>query len=166
MKRLYFRPNRNVQEQDGIYIWKNSSYDMVKKLQEPTMSRQEFIEANKRLLVSIVSLAEKFIVDMQEVANQTISMENMQAKYSSWIKEVETQYLRLTDLDVAPTDLHDWSAEIDNLAGRILDMSIWLENDRGNGMIGEREIWLIKDAIACYRKSLEKLKEIEEGIVF
>lgn len=75
-------------------------------------------------------------------------------------------YTQLTDLDVAPIDLHDWSAEIESLAGRILDMSLLLENDKGNGVIGERELWLINHAIDCYNESLEKLKRIEGTIVF
>ena len=90
----------------------------------------------------------------------------MQSKYGDWIREVQIQYLRLTDFDVAPTDLHDWSAEIENLAGRILEMSLLLENDKGNGVVGERELWLINHAIGCYHESLEKLKKIEEKITF
>jgi len=163
---LYFGERKNAQVYKGIYIWENDSYEMIKKIQEPTMTRSEFIDVNKKLLVSIVSLAEKFIVDMQEVANRTISIEAMQEKYGDWIKEVQIDYLRLTDLDVAPTDLHDWSAEIESLAGRILDLSILFENDRGNGVIGEREMWLINNAIGRYNESLEKLKKIEEDIVF
>ena len=137
MRKLYFGEGKNAQVYKGIYIWENDSYEMIKKIQEPTMTRSEFIEENKKLLVSIVSLAEKFIVDMQEVANRTISIEEMQEKYGNWIKDVQINFLRLTDLDVAPTDLHDWSAEIESLAGQILDLSILLENDRGNGVIGK-----------------------------
>ena len=166
MRKLYFGERKNSQVYKGIYIWENGSYEMIKKIQVPTVTRSEFIEMNKKLLVSIVSLAEKFIVDMQEVANQIISIEEMQSKYGEWIKEVKIQYLKLTDLDVAPIDLHDWSAEIESLAGKILDMSLLLENDKGNGVIGERELWLINHAIDRYNESLEKLKKIEENIIF
>ncbi|MBQ3164920.1 MAG: hypothetical protein IJC02_10385 [Lachnospiraceae bacterium] len=69
-------------------------------------------------------------------------------------------------MDVAPTDLRDWSVEIESLAGRILDISLLLENDRGNGVVGERELWLINHAIGHYNESLEKLKKIEENIIF
>ena len=79
------------------------------------MTRGEFVEENKKMLASIVSLAEKFIVDMQEVVNRTISIEDMQKKYGNWIKEVRIQFLKLTDGDIAPDDLYDWSGEIENL---------------------------------------------------
>ena len=83
-----------------------------------------------------------------------------------WIKEVQVQYLKLTELDVAPNDLHDWAGEIECLAGSILDISLWLENSRGNGALGESEIWLINNGIRQYNESLEKLKKIEENIDF
>lgn len=166
MRKMYFGERSNSQVYEGIYIWENSSYEMIKRIQKPTVTRDEFIEMNKKLLVSIVSLAEKFIVDMQEVANQIISIEEMQSKYRNWIREARIQYLKLTDLDVAPTDLHDWSAEIEHLAGKILDISLLLENEKENGVIGERELWLINYAIGCYNESLEKLKKIEGTIDF
>lgn len=166
MKKMYFRESKYAQVYKGIYIWENTSYEMVKKIQEPTVTRDEFIEMNKKMLVSVVSLAEQFIIDMQEVANQMISMEEMQSKYGKWIKEVQVQYLKLTELDVAPNDLHDWAGEIECLAGSILDISLWLENSRGNGALGESEIWLINNGIRQYNESLEKLKKIEENIDF
>lgn len=165
MKKLYFK-NKESQVYKEICICENKSYDFIKKLQKPTMSRNDFIDINKKMLASIVLLAEKFIVDLQEFANRTIDIKELQSKYGNWIREVQIQYLKLTDIDVAPTDLHDWSAEVENLAGRILDMSLWFENGRENGVIEERELWLINHAIKCYYESLEKLKKIEETIDF
>ena len=95
MRKLYFGERKNAQVYKEICIWENDSYEMIKKIQEPAMTRSEFIQVNKKLLVSIVSLAEKFIVDMQEVANQIISIEEMQSKYGDWIKDVQIQYLVL-----------------------------------------------------------------------
>ncbi|MCF0133426.1 MAG: caspase family protein [Blautia sp.] len=161
MKQLYFKENRHASEVDGIYVYENTDYKMLKKLQEPTMSREEFIDVNKKLLTSIVSMAEQFIVDLQEVGNKTISIETMQERYSDWIIRVKKRYLRLTDGDVAPDDLHDWSAEIENLAGWVLDLSIIIENERHNGELGERELWLIKNAVKNYHESLDKLSILE-----
>lgn len=165
MKRLYFKKRKSAQVYGGIYIWENDSYEMIKKIQKPTMTKDEFIQMNKTLLVSIVSLAEKFIVDIQEVANHTVNIEEMQSKYSTWIKKVKNQYLKLQDMDVAPKDLQAWSMEIENLAGKILDLSLLLENKQGNGVIGERELWVIHHTIDGYNESLEKLKILERDIL-
>lgn len=47
-------------------------------MQEPRQTREEFIEENKQLLAVIVTLAEKFVVDLQEVANNTLTIYEMQ----------------------------------------------------------------------------------------
>lgn len=160
VKKLYFRENAYAQEIQGIYVWENSCYEMLKKMQEPSMTREEFILTNKKLLALIVSKAEAYIVDLQEVANRTMDLCEMQKRYKSWNLEVKKLYLELTDGDIAPEDLHDWSEEILNLAGWVLDLGLWLEQKQSGGEMGIGELWLIKQSIGKYYGSLEKLKEI------
>ena len=50
------------------------------------------------------------------------------------------------------------------LSGWILDLSIYLEGDKQDGAITDREEWLIQNTIKKYNKSLEKLKELETSI--
>ena len=160
VRRKYFRENRNASVRDGIYVFENTSYEIVKKLQQPTKTRESFIAANRRLLASIVSLAERFVYDLQEVANRTSTLEEMQMRYQDWFKDVNREYLQLTEEDVAPDDLHDWSEAIIELAGWVSDMSLLLENRQGGGRIGENGQWLMKHAVEQYHESMEKLKSI------
>ena len=67
-------------------------------------------------------------------------------------------------MEVAPEEIHDWVEEIMQLSGWILDLSIYLEGDKQNGTITDREEWLIQNTIKKYHKSLEKLKELETSI--
>ncbi len=164
MRARFFKDNKNTHVEDDICINENTSYDMLKKMQEPIKSREEYIEANKRVLALIVTKAERFIYDLQETANGTCTIEDMQSRYGEWIKRVNDDYIRLSDEDVPPDDLHDWSYEIMDLAGWVVDMSIWFENKRGGGIIGENEKWLMKSAIKRYKESLERLKKLEEDI--
>lgn len=161
MESFYFQQRKDAVEIDGIYLVKNIFYSMVKKLQVPVMSREEFIEENKKWLSSFVSMAEEFIVDLQEVYNKTISIEEMQNRYGDWIRGVRKRYIQMSDGDMAPDDLHDWMEEISNLAGCVLDLSLLLENEKENGSIGERQLWLMNHAIRRYHESLEQLKRIE-----
>lgn len=78
MRCVNFKSNKNAIVSDDIYIYENTSYDMLKKMQEPRQTREEFIEENKQLLAVIVTLAEKFVVDLQEVANNTLTIYEMQ----------------------------------------------------------------------------------------
>ncbi len=160
----YYRENKHASIIDDIYIFENDSYDMLKKMQAPTKTRDEFIDSNRRLLALIVSMAERFVYDLQEVYNHTRTMESLQKEYGEWIDKVQNRYIELSDEDIAPDDLHDWSEEIMNLAGWVADMSFLLENKRGGGAIGDREEWLIKDAIRHYHEAIEKLKAIEDDI--
>ena len=58
-----------------------------------------------------------------------------------------------------PDDLYEWTNEIANLAGWIVDLSLLLEDN-----VGERELWLINNAVRQYNESLIRLKSLEEKI--
>lgn len=165
-RQKYFREDHNTCVMDGICVFWNSSYGMIKQIQAPTKSREKFIEDNQKLLASIVSMAERFIYDLQEVYNGTLFMDQMQARYGSWIMEVRKSYILLSDEDVAPDDLHDWSEEIGNLAGWVADLAILLENECGGEKTGGGKEWLMKHAINRYHESMERLKAIEQNMYF
>lgn len=162
MQKHYFKLNQYALIEDGIYIFNNASYHVIKSMQQPTKTREEFIDNYKGLLVTIVDLAEQFVVDLQEVMNRTISLERMQERYGRWITSVKKTYLRLSEEDIAPDDLHDWSEEIMELAGWVLDLALVLEN-RDSIFTGSHQ-WLIQHAIREYQTSLERLKELEKSI--
>lgn len=160
IKRLYFKEHHDAREIQGIYVWENSCYEMLKQMQEPSMTREEFILTNKKLLALIVSKAEAYIVDLQEVANRTLDLHEMKERYRTWSLEVRKLYLELTDGDIAPEDLHDWSEEILNLAGWVLDLGLWLEYKQSSDEISESELWLIKRTVGEYCESLEKARKM------
>ena len=149
---------------DDVCIVENTSYAMLKKLQEPTMTRDEYIERHRKLLALIVSLAEQFVQDLQEVRNRTTDLQTMRKKYGYWIETVNRSYIALSDGDIPPEDLNAWTGEIMNLAGWVLDLSILIDREPDDGKFGEREEWLMKHAVHKYHESMEKLKELEKNI--
>lgn len=156
-KTLYFRKNTSSKEIDGIYIWENKSYSMLKKMQTQTISRKEYIKENQKLLAAIVSRAECFIQDLQEVDNQTLSMKDLKKIYQPWIQEVQSLYLKVSDLDVPPKEIHCWAEKIADLAGWVTDMSLILEHYGENR--NESQIWLIKNMVKRYYEGLEWLRK-------
>lgn len=48
------------------------------------------------------------------------------------------------------------------LAGWILDLSLLLDTKKQGGVIGERELWLINNAIRLYYESLDRLSKMDE----
>lgn len=157
IEKLYFKDNRNAQIVDGIYIYQNASYAMLKKMQTPTVSREEFISDNQKLLAEIISMAEAFIFDLREIVNRTTDVQTVQKKYKRWITDVRAKYLLLSDMDSAPDDLYEWANEIMNLGGWVVDISLMLE-----GNVGEREFWIINNSIRQYNESLIRLKNLEK----
>ena len=53
-----------------------------------------------------------------------------------------------------------------NLAGCILDVSVLMEGERDTGQVGERERFLITDAIRKYNESLMNVVRLEKDIDF
>ena len=162
LRQCYFKPDKNALVVEDIYLWENKSYDTLKKMHKPRQSREDFIKEHKMLLAYIVNLAEEFILDLQELANGTITIEAMAARYGDWIAAVRGKYLQLTEAEIAPDDLHDWSEEILTLAGWILDLSLLLDTKKQGEVIGERELWLINNAIRLYYESLDRLSKMDE----
>lgn len=160
-RRIFFREDKNTCVIDRICVSRNASYWMIKNGQKPAKSRTEFIEGNQKMLALIVSLAERFVYDLQEVHNGTFSISQMKEKYDDRIRQIRRYYIQLSDEDAAPDELHDWSEEIINLAGCVVDMVTLLENQCGKEKIGDNEAWLIKHAIKRYHECMERLKAIE-----
>ena len=130
-RRKYYSRNAAAEVCDGIYVFRNNSYNLLKQLQSPTKTRDEFVRDVKTLLALIVSNAESFVYDLQEVKNRTRTMAEMRALYGPWIRRVKSLYIKLSDEDIAPNDLHNWSEAIYDLAGWVADLAILFEGERG-----------------------------------
>lgn len=161
LRAKYYRNNRNASVVEGIYLFQNNSYTILKDMQRPVKAR-EVIEADyKKLLALIVTEAEKLVYDLQEVRNRTMPIEQMRASYGSWIGKVKGLYIQLSEEEAAPDDLYDWTEAILDLAGWVVDLAILFEGNRtGNAALGDNERWLIDHSIRRYHEAVEKLKNM------
>lgn len=159
-KQLYYKESSNSQTFDGICICRNPSYEMLRKIQQPTQTRDECILKTKKTLSNIVALAEQFISALHEVENQTTTVPIVKQNYEQWIRTVKKQYNQLADSDIASDDLYAWAQEVMNLAGTVLDLALLLDMT-SNETFGSREQWLMNFSIRQYYVSLEKLKALE-----
>ena len=166
MQSKYYGRNAAAVVCDGIYVFRNTSYDLLKRIQEPTKTREEFVRDVKKLLALIVSNAESFVYDLQEVKNRTRTMAEMRALYYSWIGRVKSLYIKLSDEDIAPNDLHDWAEAIYDLAGWAADLAILFEGKCGDERAGtlndhaEKSI-LIDHTIRRYHEAIERVRQTE-----
>ena len=166
MQSKYYGRNAAAVVCDGIYVFRNTSYDLLKRIQEPTKTREEFVRDVKKLLALIVSNAESFVYDLQEVKNRTRTMAEMRALYYSWIGRVKSLYIKLSDEDIAPNDLHDWAEAIYDLAGWTADLAILFEGECGDEMASSLSVHaeksiLIDHTIRRYHEAIERVRQTE-----
>ena len=130
------------------------------------LSEEEYVLETKKILVEVVSLAEKFLISFQEVANHTISAEEVKVHYQEWSRRVKTLYLQLSDGAIPPDHLYDWTEQVVEVAGCVTDLAILLEEQNRSNQNGfdERGSWLMNHAVKQYYEGLEKLKEVEKEL--
>lgn len=129
------------------------------------LSEEEYVLETKKILVEVVSLAEKFLISFQEVANHTISSEEVKVHYQEWSRRVKTLYLQLSDGAIPPDHLYAWTEQVVEVAGCVTDLAILLgeQNRSGQNGFDERGSWLMNHAVKQYYEGLEKLKEVEKS---
>lgn len=196
LQKMYFRASKDSFVQDGICVVENTSYRMLRRMREENqagsaqsaerdsehsgnlgekapgklsgenLSEEEYVLETKKILVEVVSLAEKFLVSFQEVANHTISAEKVKVHYQEWSRRVKTLYLRLSDGAIPPDHLYAWTEQVVDVAGCVTDLAILLEEQNRSNQNGfdERGSWLMNHAVKQYYEGLEKLKEVEKEL--
>lgn len=130
------------------------------------LSEEEYVLQTKKILIEVVSLAEKFLVSFQEVANHTISAEEVKVHYQEWSRRVKMLYLQLSDGAIPPDHLYAWTEQVVEVAGCVTDLAILLEEQNRSGQNGfdDRGSWLMNHAVKQYYEGLEKLKEVEKEL--
>lgn len=157
----YFRPHSDAYVKNGIYIFKNSSYDMLRSMRDDSINIKEYEEDVRKLFYRIIERAEQYINCMSEVYNLTKTLEEARKEYLPWIKDVYQLYYRLTDIAIAPDQIHDWVEEVLQLAGWVIDMTLVLQNNKEAEVIDARNFWLFQNAVKRYYEGLEKIKTLE-----
>lgn len=158
MQRRYYREDRYSHVTDGILVQRNISYSMLKQMQTGEMTRQACLSEYGKILADTAGMAETFIRDLQEAENGLVSMKDLKVRYGSWTGRIRALYIRLSEAERPPQDLYEWTEGICDLAGWVLDLSLYLERE---SIREERDRWLIRNALRHYYESLHALAELE-----
>lgn len=157
-RKKYFSSQKNAFVIKGVWVYPDPTYDFVRSLQKSDITREEFKLRVQKLLVKTVSMAEQYIADIREIDNRAQTISGIRKTYAGWIREVYEEYYKMTELPVAPDDLHEWFKAVEDLAGCVLDMAILLKKEEEYSG-GER--WMIQNCIRRYYEGVEWLKEME-----
>lgn len=157
-KKRYFTETKHGEIINGIYVIMEPGYELVREMQQVKVSKEEFQRQTKKLLSKTVSMAERFITDIEEIDNRTKTITEVREEYQSWIREVYEEYYKLTESPMAPDELHEWFLTVEALAGCVLDMALQL---RSTDAFEGSDRWLIRSHIQRYYETLEKLGKLE-----
>ena len=158
LKKQYYRENRNSEVTDGIYVFWNSSYGLVRDLQTTDTPDEKILAEYQELAGLLMAKAEAFIRDFEEVENRVLTLDSMREGYGTWIRDVKKAFFRLSDTDPAPVERIRWAEAILELAGWVTDMALFLEQTGTGNAAGET--WMVRQAVRRYRKALEVLCSI------
>ena len=158
LRKKYFSNSISSNVIKDICIVENSSYDIIRQLQEETNQNNAENQYNQ-LLLKTMTMAEQYISDLNEIENQTITPAEFNRKYEGWSKGVRRLFLEMSDYPVPSVDFHDRSEIIMSIAGWIVDIAIIMERNKGKTQVDERDLWLIKNAVRKYYDELENLRQ-------
>ena len=159
----YYHVNSHSHIKEGIYIFINSSYDILRAMRDDNITSEEYENDVEELFYKIMNRAEQFISCMTETFNHTKTLESAQREFQPWIKDVFGLFIRMSDAPISPDDIHAWAEEVLSLAGWVIDMILPLQNSKGAQSLDERNKWLFQNAVRQYYDSLERIKEIERS---
>ena len=156
LRKIYYRENRNAEVSDGIYVFWNESYGMVKELQKTDTPEEIIIREYQALSVLLVSKAETFIKTFEEIQNRTAYIGEMKANFKEWAAEVKRLFYKLSEADPLPAERMKWGEAVLEMAGWVTDIALFVERDEKGTEIGET--WMVKEAIRRYYQALEELR--------
>ncbi len=159
LQKLYYREKPNAEVVDGIYIFWNTSYGLVKELQKTETPEEQILATYEELCGRLMARAGEFIRDFEELENGTVSLKDLKGSYGDWLRDVKETFFRLSETEPAPVERIRWADAILDLAGWVTDMALFLERAETADEPGER--WMVKQAVSRYRKSLEQLCMIQ-----
>ena len=156
LRKVYYRGNRNAEVFDGIYVFWNDSYGIVKELQKTDMPEEKIIREYQILSALLTSKAEMFIKAFEEMQNQRVCIGEMKMNFKEWAVEVKRLFYRLSEADSVPADRIKWSEAVLEMAGWVADIALFVERNEMGTLMGET--WMVKEAIKRYYQALEDLR--------
>jgi len=160
-RNIHFRDNKNAHIVNDIYIFKNGSYDLVRKLNQPEVSCEEYKAELNKAVSDIINMGEIFVRDITEVYNKTMDISAFRNAYVTWVKKIKKDYIKLSDMSSPPDEIYDYSEKVLELAGWLVDLGIYVEGDKELEPIDH---WVIKNAVRRYHESIGIITNLQEDI--
>lgn len=132
--------------------------------QENTGEIRVLYDTTKKIVNSLVSLAEQVISLYNEFLNKTIDEKELIQQMDLIIPSISKWYFAENDLDLSPKDLKMWSQSCSCLIATIHDFTLFYNSHYINSRTYENRMACMDLVIKRYYEDLEKVLEAEKDL--
>lgn len=156
----WYAPTKHSVEIGDIHIVINDGYDMVKSFErEHTGDRQEIITEEKKIIAEITKVANRVITEYREYRNKEIDELELIARIKPLLPQIEELFLRESNLNIPPVDIHDWMLACTSLINTVYDFVFFYKDMYLEKRTVENRRQCMDMTIKRYHENLNKLHE-------
>lgn len=163
-KNNWYRESSTSKIIDGIFADKQSSYNMLRMINQQTITQEEYIKQARKYLNEMIGYANQFVTQYREYSNGTISED----KFVDNVKELNTQisslYFKIADLPSTPVECNSWAETIQQIAATIHDFTLFYDQKTMDTWSRENRNYLMKMTLKRYQQEIEMIKQEEKGL--
>ena len=161
----WYKTGANCEIIGDIWFSINPHYDFLKGyIAEHTGEGDKLIGETKEIIHRLITLAEEVIAAYNGFRNGEKDETELIGEIGALAPEIQTLYLRETNLDIPPDDLTEWSSHCSAIAGCIQDMVLFYSNNTYLKRSRENRTACMDMTIRRYYKDLDKLRELEQTL--
>lgn len=163
-KSWWYRKNKNSMLINNVFFDIHTQYDAIKNLKNKSIDIDEFINKSRECTSHIIIYGEKYISLFREYLNNILSEEQFINLSQQYISAINKWYIKETDLDIPPNDLHDWSQAQMELAASLHDCSLYYNKKFLDKWTSDNRKLLMSNSIKQYETDLEKYKKLDTEV--
>lgn len=164
-KQHWYPLDQNSFIKKNIHFNIHSYYELLKDFNlKNTGDRNKLLSDGTEIMRRLIMLAEKAIALYNELKNQNITEDVMIQKMKILIPMISEAYFEVSNLNIAPNELHNWKQGILNLAATIHDFTYFYNSDFMLQRTPENRLACMDMTIRRYYNELEQLKCLENEI--
>ena len=163
-KNNWYRESNGSKILDGILVDKQKSYNVLRILNQQTVTTEEFIKEARKYLNEMVGYADQFISKYREYSNGNISESELVNNVKDINVQIASIYFKISDLPKVPLECNSWAESIQQIAATIHDFTLFYSNKTMNTWSQENRKDLMKIKIKHYQQEIELIKQEEKKL--
>ncbi|MED1421269.1 caspase family protein [Bacillus smithii] len=165
-KKWWYRiDNKDTFFINGVHYKIFPYYELIRTYyKENTGSKNDLILETKKILASVISLAQKVIHFFNEYNNRVLTEEDFLKKMDYLIPEINKYVVESQNLNIPPDEIRDWSQACADLIGTIYDFTLFYNRKYLSQRTLENRKSCMEMAIKQYLLDLEKVRSLEEKL--